>query len=443
MNKFTKPIQVTPVKINSLDEFSLPLEAVQIIIDNLPSMIGYWDIDLKNKFVNKAYEDWFGVDAKKLTGKHISEVIGQALYQLNSPYIEAVLKGEPQEFERCIPNKNGKGFRYSLANYIPHIRDGKIHGFIALVTDITSLKQVESELKISEERYRAVVQGQTEVISRLKADGVYIFVNEAYCRFFGKTPDEIIGNNWHPVVYPDDISRVTDELATMSQTNPIVMIENRVFSGEGIIHWMQFCNKGFFNAEGELVEIQSVGRDITNRKFTEQQIEKLAFNDLLTGLYNRNFLLDQFNLAILRSSKNDTSGACLFLDLDNFKPVNDHYGHDYGDMILTEVATRLKRNLRDTDLVGRYGGDEFVIVIENLSNIVDSAKEEVFRMAEKIRNVLSKPYKIKNQKIEISACIGIAMFIGSSKSSEELLKEADAAMYKAKLFKKNSICISE
>ena len=419
----------------------LPNEVIPTVIDNLPAMVGYWDKDLKNRFVNKAYEDWFGVDASKVSGKHIREVIGDSLYNLNLQYIEAVLKGYFQEFERSIPNQCGHGYRHSLANYIPDIRDGEVKGFIALVTDITSLKEVEFQLKLSEDRYRAIVEGQTEVISRFYADGKYIFINEAYSKFFGKNPNEIVGKKWQPVVHPDDIDRVTSELAMMSPTNPIVMIENRVFSCDGSIHWMQFCNRGFYDFDEKLIEIQSVGRDITKRKSMEEQIERLAFYDLLTGLPNRGYFVDQLNLALSRTARSKKYGACLFLDLDKFKSVNDTHGHDYGDMLLIEVANRLKSNLRNTDLVCRFGGDEFVAVMEGLSESAEIAKAEILLLTEKVREQLSNPFSINEFEFNISVSIGISMFNDHSKSTEALLKEADTAMYEAKKLGKNRICV--
>ncbi len=419
----------------------LPNEAIKTVVDNLPSMIGYWDKDLRNRFVNKAYEDWFSVDAKKITGKHIREVIGDNLYNLNLPYIEAVLQGYFQEFERSIPNQNGNGYRHSLANYIPDVRDGEVQGFIALVTDITSLKDTEFQLKLSEDRYRAIVEGQTEVISRFYADGRYIFINEAYSKFFGKSPDEVVGKKWQPVVHPDDVDRVISELTTMSATNPIVMIENRVFSADGHIHWMQFCNRGFYDSDDQLIEIQSVGRDVTKRKSMEQQIERLAFYDLLTGLPNRTYFLDQLNLAISRAARSKQYSACLFLDLDNFKSVNDTHGHDYGDMLLIEVATRIKSNLRSTDLVGRFGGDEFIIVMESLNENAEIAKAEVLLLTEKVRGQLSEPFSINEFEFNISVSIGVSMFNDHLKSTKDLLKEADTAMYEAKRLGKNRICV--
>lgn len=245
------------------------------ILDNLPSMIGYWGADQRNHFGNYAYRDWFGIDPATMPGMHIREVIGEERYRLNLPYIEAALRGEPQEFERAIPSPDGKSVRHSLANYIPDVIDGKVVGFYVLVTDITATKQAEEALRISEARYREVVEDQTEMISRLKVDGTFVFVNAVYCRFFGKTADELVGSQWMPVCHPEDLPRVQAELATLSKVTPVVVIENRVFAGDGQIHWMQFVNRGFFDADGNLTEIQSVGRDISDRKAAEIELQSL------------------------------------------------------------------------------------------------------------------------------------------------------------------------
>lgn len=254
-----------------LDERSGKLHA---ILDHMPAMIGYWDRDQRNRFSNHAYLAWFGIDPERIPGLHIREVIGEERYRLNLPYIEAALRGEPQEFERAIPSPDGSRVRHSLANYIPDIVDGVVQGFYVMVSDITATKEVEARLNLSEERYRAVVDDQTEVISRFRHDGSYIFANEVYCRFFGKTEADLVGGRWAPVCYPDDLPRVLAQLERLSVTHPVEVIENRVYSGTGELHWMQFVNRGFFDTEGNLTEIQSVGRDITDRKKAELALQE-------------------------------------------------------------------------------------------------------------------------------------------------------------------------
>ncbi|MGE5471569.1 MAG: PAS domain S-box protein [Bacteroidota bacterium] len=259
------------------------------ILNHMPAMIGYWDCDLRNLFGNHAYFDWFGHDPAGMPGKHIREVIGEERYRLNLPYMEAALRGEAQTFERAIPTPDGKRVRHSLANYIPDMVAGEVRGFYALVTDITPLKEVQSALRASEEclraseeRFRAIVEDQTEVISRIRQDGTLIFVNNVYCRFFGRTAEEIIGSRWMPACHPDDLCRVEQLLLSLSPAQPVVVIENRVYAGNGAEHWMQFVNRAFFDDAGNLLEIQSVGRDITACKQAEFELQSV-----LVGLEQR------------------------------------------------------------------------------------------------------------------------------------------------------------
>jgi len=404
---------------------------IQKVLDCLPSVVGYWDKALKNRLANKAYEQWFGVEASELRGKHIWELLGDELYRLNLPHIEGALRGEPQTFERIIPKADGSS-RHSLTNYIPDLRDGEVKGFFVLLTDISAIKKAEAVLRGSEERFRSVVQDQTEVISRLRADGTYIFVNDVYCRFFGKTEQEMIGSTWKPVVYPEDLQRVVDELAMLSASNPVVMIENRVLSATGDVHWMQFSNRGIFDEHGQLTEIQSVGRDISDRKRAEDEVQKLAYKDPLTGLSNRRLMLDRLGIALATSARSMQYGALLFLDLDKFKVINDTQGHGDGDLLLIEVAKRITACVREIDTVARQGGDEFVVLVERLGESLEDASRTVAKIAETIRLALAEPYQINNVHIHSSSSIGISLFCGHDKDVDELIKRADMAMYQAK-----------
>ena len=262
---------------------------LQTILDHLPSMIGYWDSNLRNQFGNHAYQDWFGIDPKIMPGMHISKVIGEERYRLNMPYIEGALRGEKQCFERLIPSPDGSHVRHSLAQYIPDTVDGNIRGFFTIVTDVSSITKAQIALHESEMRYRTVVQDQTELIARYLPDGTMVFVNAVYCRFFGKTEEELVGQSWRPVAHPDDVPDIEAKITSISAENPVVVIENRVYAADGCEHWMQFINRGLFDDAGQLKEIQSVGRDISERIKTEEKLAAsraelqalLAANDVL------------------------------------------------------------------------------------------------------------------------------------------------------------------
>ncbi|HLO75237.1 MAG TPA: ATP-binding protein [Magnetospirillum sp.] len=134
------------------------------VLDNMPAMIGYWGRDLRNRFGNYAYHDWFGIDPRTMRGMHIREVIGEERYRLNLPYIQAALRGERQQFERTIPSPDGQLVRYSLAEYIPDVRDGEVQGFYVLVSDVTRLKETEMALRDSEARFRRLFHDSAEAL---------------------------------------------------------------------------------------------------------------------------------------------------------------------------------------------------------------------------------------------------------------------------------------
>lgn len=274
------------------------VDAMLKILDSLPAMVGYWDTDLRNRFSNNAYSKWFGKSPEEIAGRHIREVLGEDLYEKNLPYIERAMRGQRQEFERTIPTPDGSGVRYSLAEYIPDIIDGKVQGFVVQVSDVSAVKRAEialqeanRQLQELEDRHRTILEDQAEVISRLTGEGVYIYANEVFLRFFGKTKESLIGSKWQPIVHPDDLERVGKELSMLSPDNPLVMIENRVFSGDGQVYWMEFSNRGIFDATGKLIEIQSVGRDMTKRKALEDILKqseerfRILTESSLVGIY--------------------------------------------------------------------------------------------------------------------------------------------------------------
>jgi len=195
------------------------------------------------------------------------------------------------------------------------------------------------------------------------------------------------------------------------------------------------------DAAGNPIHFIAVMRNITERKKSEEQIRTLAFYDTLTQLPNRRLLDDRLSRAMIASKRSNRYGALMFLDLDNFKPLNDKYGHGTGDLLLIEVAQRITQCVRGTDTVARFGGDEFVVMLDGLSTDRNGSISEAEIVAEKIRRSIAEPFMLSVHKegrgdvsIEhrCSTSIGVALFIGDGVSSDDLLKRADMAMYRAK-----------
>ena len=266
-----------------------------------------------------------------------------------------------------------------------------------------------------------------------------IFANKAFERLTGYAAEEVIGKDPvqlnGPVAQMDEMQRVQSMLAEGHSVR--TELTHYTKNGESI--WLEMDILPIANNAGKFMHWVSVGRDVTERKAAESRIQHLAFYDMLTNLPNRLLLLDRLDQALLNSIRLRRSGALLFLDLDNFKTLNDTHGHDFGDMLLEQVAQRLLDSVRITDTVARLGGDEFVVVVENLSEHHHEAAHETTLVADKILFALSQPFKLAEYEHYSSCSIGVALFSNTQQATvDELLKRADLAMYQAKAAGRNT-----
>jgi diguanylate cyclase (GGDEF)-like protein len=198
----------------------------------------------------------------------------------------------------------------------------------------------------------------------------------------------------------------------------------------------------------EITHYVATLHDITLRKVTEEQVHTLAFYDALTQLPNRRLLNDRLSQTIAMSKRTGLYGALMFIDLDNFKPLNDTYGHGVGDLLLIEVARRIEKCVRETDTVARFGGDEFVVMLSELNGKKDESSVQAGLVAEKIRVSLGEPYRLTIQHDGLvegsvnhhcTSSIGVVVFSDHDASGQEILKMADMAMYQAKDAGRNTI----
>jgi len=191
--------------------------------------------------------------------------------------------------------------------------------------------------------------------------------------------------------------------------------------------------------DGTITHFVTAETDITARKAAEDEIAMLAFYDPLTELPNRRLLLDRLQHAQASSARSARHGALLFIDLDNFKTLNDTLGHDKGDMLLQQVAQRLSSCIREDDTVARLGGDEFVVMLEGLSENTAEAATQAQALGEKILATINQPYQLDSHEIRSTPSIGIALFSGHQTSIKDLLKQADLAMYQSKAAGRNTL----
>ena len=336
---------------------------------------------------------------------------------------------------------------------------GSTRAVITLV-DISEIKRLKLALRESQEKYHTLVEWSLEAI-HIHRDGRFLYLNPAALQLYGATSgSDMIGKLSRDRVHPDDLPMATARLQELLQHQVNApLIEMRFLKLDGSVIEVQ-AQATLTDYEGAPA-VQVAWRDITEQKRTamlqrESQnrmqiaddVLQLAFQDMLTGLPNRRVLVDRVNLTRLESKRSGRYAALLLLDLDNFKPLNDTYGHAAGDVLLTEVGRRLQQCVRETDLVVRFGGDEFVVLLNLLSTDLTASAHLAFAVAEKISASLKNPYwlEVRDEKQVAStvehcctASIGVALFVSDHAGHDEILKWADSAMYKAKKTGKNRI----
>ena len=315
------------------------------------------------------------------------------------------------------------------------LADGSL---VRTFTDVSDYVRVQNELRERESRFRS--------LSDLSSD--WYWEHDAQGRFHQLAGD--LSVNGIPLT--DVMGRTRWEIGALNMTEadweahravlearqPFRDLELRRQRPDGSMHWISVSGVPVLDANGVLRGYRGVGRDITERKQAEGQIERLAFYDALTGLPNRRLLMDRLQHATLSVVRTQTQGALLFIDLDNFKDLNDTRGHDTGDQLLLQVAQRLKGCVRESDTVARFGGDEFVVLVEGLSVDAAHASAEAALVASHIATTLGKPYLLGEVSHHSTPSIGIALFGQQACSVEELLKHADLAMYQAKAAGRNT-----
>jgi diguanylate cyclase (GGDEF)-like protein/PAS domain S-box-containing protein len=259
-------------------------------------------------------------------------------------------------------------------------------------------------------------------------NGIIVDWNKGSEALYGYSKQEAIGRPVDILHLPEDSEHITGEVLAAVQSRGKWTGEVRMLHKDGHIGWIESMCVPIYADNGEMEGALGVNRDITKRKQESERLEQLAHHDYLTGVLNRYLLLDRINHLIAQSQRHNRKFALLFVDLDKFKTINDTKGHAFGDQVLIEAANRLKRSIRKSDTVARIGGDEFVLLLENIKG-----QQEVSKMLQKIVNDLNSECVINGEKFEIKTSIGVALYPEDGSTAELLLANADKAMYESKL----------
>lgn len=320
--------------------------------------------------------------------------------------------------------------------------------------NITERKQLEEKLTQSELRYRTVADYTSDWEYWILPDGTFSYVSHSSEQISGYTPAEFYADPQllAKIIDQEDLLFYTEHRHLTSKQSIPDPIDFRIHTKGGELRWISHVCRPVFDLKGKYLGQRASNRDISQRKAAEEQIHNLAFYDTLTKLPNRRLLNDRLGQTMVASKRSGRFVALMFLDLDNFKPLNDQYGHGVGDLLLVEVARRISSCVREMDTVARFGGDEFVVVLSELDEDKAESTKQASIVAEKIRATLAEPYRlIMNQEgkpestIEhhCTSSIGVVLFSNHEASQEEIVRWADTAMYRAKEGGRNQILFYE
>ena len=291
--------------------------------------------------------------------------------------------------------------------------------------------QSECRLKELEDKYQRHIENANSIIMRIDRQGTILSINNFASDFFGYSQEEMVGKNLVGTLVPEkettgrDLRVMVSEIGKYPEKYLNNINENKRKDGSTV--WVNWTNKPVYSETGQIDEIFCIGNDFTEFKMAEEQLEYIAFHDQLTGLYNRKMFMQQFEESLRQASRYRRRRAILFMDLDKFKKVNDTLGHEVGDLVLQEAAKRMDGAVRDSDIVCRFGGDEFVILLINPGDVQCDV------VASRLKDALSQPFRLPETTVDyISASIGISLFPDDGDNVQDLIRCADEAMYRAK-----------
>jgi diguanylate cyclase (GGDEF)-like protein/PAS domain S-box-containing protein len=417
---------------------------LRTVLDESPDVIVLKDHEGNFLLCNKLTADLYGTTPEAMVGKHdghFSATPEQAeFFRLN--VLDIMARGQTEVvFEESTDDRTGET-RYFKSIKKPFLNEKGQSRILVIAHDITDVRRAQQQVQESEKRLSYVLEVIDEGVWDWQLVSRSLQHNARWYELLGYQVDDLTGtiDDLDLCLFPEDRDEVHAAIAQCLQGQGPYRHEHRLRRKDGSALWVL--------DRGDVVERDAQGRplrmvgsfsDVSARLQAEAQTRQLAFYDPLTGLPNRRLMHDRLQQAILFSARTAQFGALMFLDLDNFKDLNDSMGHAAGDTLLRQVAQRLRDGLRQIDTAARMGGDEFVVIIENLSLDAMDAATQAETVAAKLIAQLGKSYDIDGSLWHSTPSIGIAMFGSPTDTADELLKRADFAMYQAKDAGRNTL----
>lgn len=419
-------------------------ELLRLLDTSLGATVSVMDTQLRFRYVTAGFAQAFDLQPDQMVGMSLRDVYSEADFAAFSPYLQRALAGEKVHYERLgrIHLREQVWRTVSLCPYLDEL--GQVAGIMQASLAVHELKTSTEALRLANERLSSHMDNSPLSVFELDA---HLHITRASMRvaaMLGLQPNKIVGQ--------DLLNALTDGATVQGATSapmpgengPLASLQsalarlqrgeetrNRVDSSHRLpsgaqVH-CQWFNSALVDADGRVSSIMALVEDVSARVEAEAQLRKLALNDQLTGLANRNAFSVRLAASLARAARTHLPVVLLFIDLDGFKSVNDGFGHASGDEVLCEVARRLLLAVRNTDVVARLGGDEFVVLLE--TEVQPGTLE---RVCERIFSLLAPPCEFSNGQAQIGASIGVAKNPPLAIDANTLIKRADAAMFEAK-----------
>src|SRR5215211_3598274 len=400
------------------------------IFDHAP--IGVAMVSLRGQYlqVNRSLCEILGYTEEELQALTWQEITHPDDLAASSAYVRRIVEGEFPRYhlEKRFLSADGHTVWASLSVSLVRDSEGEPLYFVSQIQDVTERKKFESALRESEQRFRGSFERAATGMALVGTDGRFLRVNRSLCEILGYTERELLGKTFQEITHPEDLDADLDQVRRMLDGEiRTYQMEKRYFHKEGQVVWALLSVSLVHDEEGEPLYFVSQIQDISERKVLEERLQHRAFHDSLTDLPNRQLFMDRLGQALRRTGRRHKRIAVLFMDLDGFKVVNDSLGHQVGDLLLTVVAQRLRRCLRPEDTLARFGGDEFVVLIEALDG-----PAQAVQVAARIKEELRRPFNMEGRDLYVVASIGISLGDARTHDPDALLREADTAMYRAK-----------
>ncbi|HYI15590.1 MAG TPA: PAS domain S-box protein, partial [Thermomicrobiales bacterium] len=431
-NPLTILAQVQDISDRKLTEEALreSEEYFRSTFDDAGIAMGVADLNLRLLRVNQPHCEMLGYNEAELVALDPTDLIHPDERDAHDRWRIDLLDGcsSIQQTERRYLRKDGDVV-WGLVNLsLVHGSDGHPRYFLSQIQDITDRKRIEASLRESEGLFRGAFAYSTVGMTLSTPDGRYIRVNQAFCEMLGYTESQVLDLTYDQITHLDDlIENQTYRQRLLSGEIDHFQIEKRYRHAAGHAVWTLLSVAIVRDGQGAPLYIIGQAQDISARKELEARLTHQAFHDSLTGLPNRALLHDRMEHALERSRRNGETIAVMFMDLDGFKGVNDSWGHATGDQLLVAIGQRLRGWVRAGDTVARLGGDEFTILLEDIHTL-----EEATQVADRIIAGLETPIALDGRSLRACASVGIAFNRPAEIDPDDLLRNADVALYRAK-----------